>query len=111
MTQEEMQGAVTEFAKEAKRIYGVKLKEIILYGSCARGDFTPESDIDLMILLDVPEGEINVERRRIYDTSDKLDRTYNVVLTPVFQTYQTYRKYLTASVFYQNVQKEGVKIA
>lgn len=111
MTQTEMQRAVIEFAKEAKGIYGSKLKEIILYGSCARGDFTPESDIDLMVLLDVPETEINVERRRIYDISDKLDRTYNVVLTPVFQTCQTYRKYLRASAFYQNVQKEGVKIA
>ena len=74
MTKTEMQQAVNEFAEEAKRIYGAKLKEIILYGSCARGDFTTESDIDLMILLDVPGEEINFERRRIYDISDRLDR-------------------------------------
>lgn len=111
MTKTEMQQAVNEFAEEAKRIYGAKLKEIILYGSCARGDFTPESDIDLMILLDVPGEEINFERRRIYDISDRLDRYYNVVLTPVFQNYEVYRKYMDASVFFQNVQREGVRIA
>lgn len=111
MTKTEMQQAVNEFAEEAKRIYGAKLKEIILYGSCARGDFTSESDIDLMILLDVPGEEINFERRRIYDISDRLDRYYNVVLTPVFQNYEVYRKYMEASVFFQNVQREGVRIA
>lgn len=111
MTKTEMQQAVNEFAEEAKRIYGAKLKEIILYGSCARGDFTTESDIDLMILLDVPGEEINFERRRIYDISDRLDRYYNVVLTPVFQNYEVYRKYMEVSVFFQNVQREGVRIA
>lgn len=34
-----------------EKIYGDKLKEIILYGSYARGDFTDGSDIDLLILL------------------------------------------------------------
>ena len=110
-TKTEMQQAVNEFAEEAKRIYGAKLKEIILYGSCARGDFTTESDIDLIILLDVPDEEINFERRRIYDISDRLDRYYNVVLTPVFQNYEVYRKYMEVSVFFQNVQREGVRIA
>ena len=51
------------------------------------------------------------EARRIYDVSDKLDLDYDVVLTPVFQNYQLFQKYMEASVFYRNVQKEGIKIA
>ena len=111
MTEKKIREVVQKFAEEAKKIYGTKLMEIILYGSCARGDFEQDSDIDIMILLNVPEDEINSERRRIYDVSDKLDLDYDVVLTPVFQNYQTYKKYMSASVFYQNVQREGVKIA
>ena len=50
-------------------------------------------------------------RKRIYDISDKLDLDYDVVLTPVFQSYPLFQKYMSASVFYQNVQREGVRIA
>ena len=111
MTEEKIREVVEKFAEEAKRIYGKKLKGVILYGSCARGDFEPDSDIDIMILLDVSREEINLERKRIYDVSDKLDLDYDVVLTPIFQNYEIYEKYMPISTFYQNVQKEGVKIA
>ena len=54
---------------------------------------------------------INSERKRILDVSDKLDLDYDVVLAPVVQNYALYQKYIPVSVFYQNVEKEGVKIA
>ena len=31
---------------------------MILYGSYARGDFRPDSDINIMILVDLPDGHI-----------------------------------------------------
>ena len=108
MTEAKIRKVVEEFAAAAKKIYGSKLISIILYGSCARGDFKSDSDIDLMVLLNVPKEEINAERK---DISDKLDLDYDVVLTPVFQSYPLFQKYMSASVFYQNVQREGVRIA
>lgn len=111
MTEEKIRVVVEKFAEESKKIYGVKLQGIILYGSCARGDFEEDSDIDILVLLDVPADEINRERKRILDVSDRLDLDYDVVLAPVFQNYQLYEKYRAVSVFYQNIQKEGVRIA
>ena len=111
MTEEKMKEVVSKFAEEAKKIYGAKLQEIILYGSCARGDFDQDSDIDLLVLLNVPTENINAERNRILDAADKLDLDYDVVLAPVFQNYSLYQKFTPVSVFFQNVQKEGVKIA
>ena len=111
MTEEKIREGVDRFAEEAKRIYGTKLQEIILYGSCARGDFKNDSDIDILILLDTPPEGISSERKRILDVSDKLDLDYDVVLAPVVQNYALYQKYIPVSVFYQNVEREGVKIA
>ena len=43
---------LNEFRTEVEKLYGKKLKNIILYGSWARGDATYESDIDLLIVLE-----------------------------------------------------------
>lgn len=109
MTEEKIRVVVRQFAEEVGRLYGCKLCGIILYGSCARGDFKQDSDIDRFVLLDVPPEEIN--KGRIMDVSDRLDWEYDIVLSSVFQSCQLYEKYLAVSVFYQNIQKEGVKIA
>lgn len=34
--------------------YGKRLKGVILYGSIARGQAAPDSDIDLLVLLEAP---------------------------------------------------------
>ncbi len=111
MTERDFRTAASEFASEAKRIYGPKLNQVILYGSCARGNFAQDSDIDLMVLLDVPDEDIKAERRRMDDISDELDMTYDVVLAPVFQSFRLYQQYMPVSAFYQNVQREGVRLA
>lgn len=102
---------VSNFATEARSIYGDKLSEVILYGSCVRGEDTPDSDIDILLLLTVAPQEIGEERNRIFDLSDKLDMEYGVVLAPMLQSEEVYKKYMPVSVFYQNIQREGVKIA
>ena len=111
MTEEKIHTVVKCFAEEARKIYGSKLQKIILYGSCVRGDFKIDSDIDILVLLDVPSEEISRERKRILNVSDRLDLDYDVVLAPVFQSRMLYEKYMAVSVYYQNIQIEGVKIA
>jgi predicted nucleotidyltransferase len=42
---------MTKFREELVHIYGDNLKAVYLYGSYARGDYRPGSDVDVMILL------------------------------------------------------------
>lgn len=53
-----MQNLIKQYVNEIKQIYGTHLRQIILYGSYARGDFRPDSDIDIMILLDLSDLEL-----------------------------------------------------
>ena len=55
MTEETIRKAVSRFAQDTKRLYGKRLEAVILYGSCARGDFEADSDIDVMVLLKIPQ--------------------------------------------------------
>ena len=111
MTDETIKEVLAIFVEKAKEIYGAKLKKIILYGSCARGDYGQDSDIDIMVLLDVTLEAIPEERNKMLDVSDELDQQYDVVLAPVFQSYTLYERYKHASVFFQNIEKEGVIFA
>jgi len=61
-----------------KKVEGVEM--IILFGSVARGDFTPDSDIDLYIVLE----EKAVEREdEIYDILEDYDREFSLVTRDV----------------------------
>ena len=50
---------------------------ILLFGSMARGDFTPESDIDLYIVLQ--EKYVEIEDK-IYDVLDEYDIEFSAVI-------------------------------
>ena len=50
-----IQNLLQQYVKEIKKLYGSCLRRVILYGSYARGDFRDDSDIDIMILLDITD--------------------------------------------------------
>ena len=44
MTEKKIREIMERFSSETKKLYGQALRTVILYGSCARGDFAPDSD-------------------------------------------------------------------
>ena len=57
-------------------VIGKNLKQVILYGSYARGDYKnnkEQSDIDIMILVDVSEEEIKSIQKKVLDYSYDID--------------------------------------
>lgn len=58
-----------------------KARQIILFGSCARGEDTIDSDIDLFILADEPD--LIREKTRSYDSERKLNL---VIVDPMEMT-------------------------
>ena len=54
-----MYDLIEQYVEKIKKIYGSHVKQIILYGSYARGDFRPDSDVDIMILVDISDLDLN----------------------------------------------------
>jgi predicted nucleotidyltransferase len=50
-------------AGDLRTLYGVRLRQILLFGSWARGDAHPESDIDLLVVLDTVDSPWEELRR------------------------------------------------
>lgn len=113
MTKTIIHDAVQDLAESAKSVYGSKLKDIILFGSCARGDFGEDSDVDIMILLDVPMDKVNEEMGRLNPIIHSLDRKYDyeMLFAPIVQSYDIFHYWLDVTPFYQNILNEGVHYA
>lgn len=105
--------AMKDIAAEAKNIYGDKLKEVILFCSCARGDFEDDSDVDIMILIDVPRSEVEEADNKMDPVISRLDKKYEyeLLFSPIVQSYSEFNYWIEALPFYQNVRKEGIRYA
>lgn len=44
--------AVERFAARVRAEFGARVREIVVFGSHARGDATPESDVDVAVVVD-----------------------------------------------------------
>jgi len=93
-------------------IFGDKLKNVILYGSYARGDYDDESDIDIMVVVDAPAIELAKYRDEISRLSSRLSlETDDCVTISIFlQDRETFTKYKDALPFFSNVLSEGVML-
>lgn len=91
-------------------MFGKSLRDVLLYGSYARGDQTLDSDIDVMALVDVPKEELSAYRRIVSDFSSEIDLQYDVLLSVKLQDTETFERYRNVLPFYKNVLREGVNV-
>ncbi len=94
-----------EFKRELSKILGDKVVDVILFGSYARRDYTPESDIDVLIVV---KNKLSIdEENEISKLCLKFLSRYGFVISAV-----TYPKdyFDLGSSFIKEVRKEGVRI-
>ncbi|MEX2705027.1 MAG: nucleotidyltransferase domain-containing protein [Candidatus Freyrarchaeum guaymaensis] len=101
----EIKEVLEEFKKEIEKLYGKRLKRVILYGSYARGDATEDSDIDLLVVLEgnITPGE---EIDRMIDIITEINLKYGVLISvyPVSEG-----DYINVnSPLLLNVRREGI---
>jgi predicted nucleotidyltransferase len=94
----------------ARNSLGEKLDKVILYGSYARGDYDDESDIDIMVLADIPHEDCWKESEKIIDLTWEFNLEHDVLVTAHVTDCKTFYEYIDVLPFYMNVAKEGVEL-
>jgi len=88
-------------------LYGDRRAPLVLFGSQARGDASPDSDIDVMVVL---RGAVNPsdEIRRTGPLFAAVSLRNDVVVTPVYVSESRFRDDNSPLLF--NARREGVTI-
>lgn len=107
---EKMENLLREYRKEVEHAAGAKLVKVVLYGSYARGDFRPDSDIDIMILLNEDAAGIGPIERKIFDATYDFNDSHDSDIKPVVQSNEHFNYWKKADMFYRNVDEDGVEI-
>ena len=102
-----IENVINEFVKEIQEILGENLKKVILYGSYARGDYKKNSDIDIMILADIPIENLYSYFIKISEKAYDLELENDIILSPLLKNEERFESWSEAMPFYMNVLKEG----
>ncbi len=106
----ELKDLLHKYTTNLRSLFGKHLNDVILYGSYARNEATEGSDIDLMILVDLPEDEINKYDDKISDFSTEVLLEKSILVSAIMHNKTIFDERTTFIPFYENVLKEGIKV-
>ncbi|MDD3369650.1 MAG: nucleotidyltransferase domain-containing protein [Lachnospiraceae bacterium] len=107
---ENTQELLVQYVNGIKEIYGTHLAMVLLYGSYARGDFNEESDIDIMILVDLQDGEIKEYAEKLSELTFEMNLQNDIMLMPMVKNIEHFEYWVRSYPFYGNVKSEGVTL-
>ena len=96
-----------EIKKKLKKHYGTRLKEVVLFGSRARGESHEQSDYDVLVILNEPANPAR-ERRETGDIIYKICWENDVVISCHFLSHDRYIS--EQSPFLMNARREGITL-
>lgn len=104
------QTLIERYADGIHGIYGSDLASVILYGSYARGDYNDNSDIDIMILLNLSNEEVVETRGRVWDFTYDFNMDNDTDIAAVIAGVDHFNYWREAYPFYRNIAEEGRRV-
>lgn len=99
---------LTNMCIDIGKVYGDVIEEIILYGSYVRGQEVPESDIDIAVILRLPDTD-ELHRKMIDIVVDN-ELELEITLSVITIEEDNLNEWKSTLPFYKNLLKEGISI-
>lgn len=99
---------VAELRKRLRTLYGARFRDLLLYGSYARGDQREGSDVDLLLLLEDPV-DTGREILRLESIAWPLSLDYGIVLSVMPVSHEAYQRGETS--FLRIARKDATRAA
>lgn len=86
------------------------LVKMILYGSCARGDFMDHSDVDIALLTKGSRTDSWKYNDKIDEVATKLAMKYFTIVNFVLLPYDEFEDKKSWYGYFKNIDQEGIKL-
>jgi len=102
-----IQGLLDQLQQHLKALYGERLCKVMLFGSHARGEARPDSDVDILVVL---QGTVNPGQEVIRSSEflAELALEYDKVISCLFM--DELRFMTRQGPLLRNIRKEGIAI-
>ena len=97
--------------EQGNKIFPCGITDAFLYGSYARNDFDDESDVDILLTVDMDYLEIAKFRSKISEIASDLSLENDVLVSIAIKPLEQFRRYSSILPYYRNVLKEGIRYA
>lgn len=108
MNEQNIRSSISALKKTLQQRYGSEI-ELYLFGSVARNNYEPDSDIDILVLV---PGKVDTSLKEdIIDLAYDVELEYDVVFGIIVRSKEFWISEKAAVMpFHQNVQREAVRI-
>ncbi|EET62548.1 hypothetical protein BRYFOR_05583 [Marvinbryantia formatexigens DSM 14469] len=110
LSQEVVSKVKNEIYPMVKEVLRDDLIECVLYGSCARGDFSDDSDIDIALLVKCSRVEAVKYNDALADVAVSMAMKYFAIINFVCIPYAEYMSKKSWYLYFKNISKEGIVI-
>lgn len=110
MTTESVQDLLRPYIEELKGLYGNKLHSVVLFGSYARNEQNKDSDIDVMIFVDLTEEELIPYRKKLSNLTYDFNWDHDTDIEPIQKSISQFNYWVNTYSFYSNVRKDGITL-
>ena len=100
----------SEIVSRLKQLFSENLRQVILFGSYARGDQEEDSDMDIMVLVSLTDEEVKAYHAAIVDIMSDVSLKYGVLPSIIGKNYEHFYQWAPYLPFYRNVKAEGVEL-
>ncbi len=97
--------------KMCSDLFADKLTDAYLYGSYARGDYDDESDIDILVTVDMEPEALAEIRSKVSAINSELSLEHDITVSITAKPLDQFRRYSDILPYYRNVIKEGIRYA
>lgn len=109
-TQQQAIKILNQVNAEGHAIFG-GVQDAYLYGSYARGDYTSESDIDILLTVNMDAASIARHRNAVAAMTSRLSLENDITVSVTVKPAAQFRHYAQILPYYCNVLKEGIRCA
>ena len=110
MEQKDIELVKNRIRKGFPEVLKGNVRKIIIYGSCARGDFDDDSDIDVAVLTECSREAAKVYDSDLMDIVTEIAMQSDAIVEYVCIPYDEYQEKKDWYGYFKNIERDGVLI-